>query len=80
MQSDIVYPFNGINCEQTYMAKTDGQAIRRMEEHGAPKSAFKQQTTTDRDTDEHQLRRSSLEFVTKRLISQNCLTTLMIRK
>jgi hypothetical protein len=61
------------------MAKTDGQAIRRMKEQGAPKRDFKQQTTTDRDTDEHQLRRSSLEFVTIGLISQNCLTTLMIR-
>jgi hypothetical protein len=30
-----------------------------MKEHGAPISAFKQQTTTNRDTDENQRRRSA---------------------
>jgi hypothetical protein len=59
MQSNIVYSVNCSNCEQTYVGKTDRQAIRRMKEHGAPINTYKQITTTDRDADENQLRRSS---------------------
>jgi hypothetical protein len=59
MQSNIVYSFSSINCEQTYVRKTDRQTIRSMKEHGAPSSTFEQQATADRDTDENRLRRSS---------------------
>jgi hypothetical protein len=58
-QPNIVYSVNCTNCEQTYVGKTDRQAIRRMKEHGAPINTYKQITTTHRDTDENQLRRSS---------------------
>jgi hypothetical protein len=59
MQSNIVYSVDCTNCEQTYVGKTDRQAIRCMKEHGTPISAFEQLTTTDRDADGNQLRRSS---------------------
>jgi hypothetical protein len=40
MQSNIVYSVNCNDCGQTYVGKTDRQAIRRMNEHGAPPATF----------------------------------------
>jgi alpha-glucosidase (family GH31 glycosyl hydrolase) len=59
LQSNIVYSVYSKDCEQTHVAKTDRQVIRRTQEHGAPSSTFEQQATADRDTNEDRLRRSS---------------------
>ena len=40
MQSNIVYSVKCNDCEQSYVGKTDRQAIRRMKEHGAPPDTF----------------------------------------
>jgi hypothetical protein len=51
MQSNRVYSVNCKDGEQTYVGRTDTQAIRRMKDRGAPSSTFEQQATTDQDTD-----------------------------
>jgi hypothetical protein len=48
MQSNIVYSVNCNDCGQTYVGKTDRQAIRRMNEHGAPPATFGPLRTTKR--------------------------------
>ena len=48
MQSNIVYSVNCNDCGQTYVGKTDRQAIRRMNEHGAPPATFEPLRTTKR--------------------------------
>ena len=48
MQSNIVYSVNCNDCGQTYVGKTDRQAIRRMNEHGALPATFEPLRTTKR--------------------------------
>ena len=43
LQSDIVYSVKCSDCGDLYVGQTERQAIRRLWEHGAPKSLFKEQ-------------------------------------
>ncbi|CAF1619600.1 unnamed protein product, partial [Adineta ricciae] len=45
MQSDVVYSISCIDCNQTYIGKTERQSIRRLREHGAPKQSFDSRPT-----------------------------------
>ncbi|CAF1614524.1 unnamed protein product [Adineta ricciae] len=44
LQADIVYSVNCKDCGDTYVGKTIRQPIRRLKEHGAPKSIFQNPT------------------------------------
>jgi hypothetical protein len=54
MQSNIVYSVNCIDCGQTYIGKTERQAIRRMKEHGAPSTTYEQPTAIPRPSPKRQ--------------------------
>ena len=43
MQSDVVYAIKCNDCGHSYIGKTERQCIRRLCEHGAPKTTFQQQ-------------------------------------
>jgi hypothetical protein len=43
MQSDVVYAIKCNDCGHSYIGKTERQCIRRLREHGAPKTTFEQQ-------------------------------------
>ncbi|CAF1663857.1 unnamed protein product [Adineta ricciae] len=52
MQSDVVYSISCIDCNQTYIGKTERQSIRRLREHGAPKQSFDSRPTEQASSDE----------------------------
>ena len=52
MQSDVVYPISCIDCNQTYIGKTERQSIRRLREHGAPKQSFDSRPNEQASSDE----------------------------
>jgi len=68
MQSDVVYFVKCNDCEHSYIGKTERQCIRRLYEHGAPKTTFSHQqqcihvnndSNDDLNNDTPELRRSS---------------------
>ncbi|CAF2999044.1 unnamed protein product [Rotaria sp. Silwood2] len=50
IQSDIVYAIQCKDCKQIYVGKTEQQAIRRMRQHGAPKTTYSATTGNDQST------------------------------
>ncbi|CAF1480845.1 unnamed protein product [Rotaria sp. Silwood1] len=63
MQSDVVYYIKCIDCEHSYIGKTERQCLRRLYEHGAPKTTFSQCNHLNDDLNDNnnitELRRSS---------------------
>ncbi|CAF1226232.1 unnamed protein product [Rotaria sordida] len=64
MKSNVVYYVKCNDCEHSYIGKTERQCIRRLNEHGAPKTAYQQQCNHVSDDLNHnsniqELRRSS---------------------
>ncbi|CAF2940847.1 unnamed protein product [Rotaria sp. Silwood2] len=47
MKSDAVYYIKCKNCEHSYIGKTERQCLRRLHEHGAPKTTFQQHQQQD---------------------------------
>ncbi|CAF2980094.1 unnamed protein product [Rotaria sp. Silwood2] len=61
MKSDVVYSIKCSQCEHSYIGKTERQCIKRLHEHGAPKSSTQQQQEqhcTQTDNNIPELRRS----------------------
>ncbi|CAF2979100.1 unnamed protein product [Rotaria sp. Silwood2] len=42
MKSDVAYYIKCNDCENAYIVKTERQCIRRVHEHGTPKTTFQQ--------------------------------------
>ncbi|CAF4942844.1 unnamed protein product, partial [Rotaria socialis] len=58
MLSDVVYSVKCKDCGQLYIGKTERQCIRRLQEHGAPRTTFNIQQQGNHDLDDSELRRS----------------------
>ncbi|CAF1610357.1 unnamed protein product, partial [Rotaria magnacalcarata] len=59
MLSDVVYSVKCKDCGQLYIGKTERQCIRRLHEHGAPKTTFNIQQHVNHELDDSELRRSA---------------------
>ena len=59
MLSDVVYSIKCKDCGQLYIGKTEHQCIRRLQEHGAPRTTFNIQQQGNHELDDPELRRSA---------------------
>ena len=75
MKSGVVYSIKCSTCEHYYIGKTERQCIRRLIEHGAPKSLLHYEDEQEEENDIEELRRSQ-RLKTKKLTSSLPSTTI----
>ncbi|CAF3309147.1 unnamed protein product [Rotaria socialis] len=51
MKSDVVYSIKYAKCQHSYIGKTGSQCVKRLHEHGAPKSSSGQQQQQQQQKD-----------------------------
>ena len=76
MQSNIVYSVKCNDCDQSYIGKTERQAIRRMREHGAPKGVFNQTRVDASPDDDDDQNRIDVNTTRSRMTQASQSTTL----